>query len=100
MENKKIKIIYKNIMLIIIVSLITFILTSVFLYNKLGNSSSYALGNIKGINSNLIKKIYTLKSIIDDEYISEVQEDKLVEGAIKGYIEALGDEYTEYFTKV
>lgn len=99
MENKKIKIIYKNIMLIIIVSLITFILTSVFLYNKLGNSSSYALGNIKGINSNLIKKIYTLKSIIDDEYISEVQEDKLVEGAIKGYIEALGDEYTEYFTK-
>lgn len=99
MENKKIKIIYKNIMLIVIVSLVTFIFTSVFLYNKLGNNSSYALGSIKGVNSNLIRKIYTLKSIIDDEYISEIEEDKLVEGAIKGYIEALGDEYTEYFTK-
>lgn len=98
MSNEKIKRVYKSIMLIVIVSLVTFILTSVFLYNKLGNNSSYALGNIKGINSNLIKKIYTLNSIIDSDYIAEVDENDLVEGAIKGYINALGDEYTEYFT--
>ena len=93
MENK-FKKVYKTIMLIIIVSLVTFIFTSVFLYNKLG-TTSYGLGSIKGLNSNLIKKIYTLNSIIDDEYISEIDESKLVEGAIKGYIEALGDKYTE-----
>lgn len=96
MENK-FKKVYKTIMLIIIVSLVTFIFTSVFLYNKLG-TTSYGLGSIKGLNSNLIKKIYTLNSIIDEEYISEIDESKLVEGAIKGYIEALGDKYTEYFT--
>lgn len=98
MSNEKIKRIYKSIMLIVIVSLVTFILTSVFLYNKLGNNSSYVLENIKGINSNLIKKIYTLNSIIDSDYIAEVDENDLVEGAIKGYINALGDDYTEYFT--
>lgn len=97
MNNNGLKRIYKSVMLIIIVSLITFICTSVFLYNKLGDSS-YGLGNVKGINSKLIKKIYTLNSIINEEYISNADEDKLVEGAVKGYVHAIGDKYTEYFT--
>lgn len=98
MEENKVTRVFKSIMLIIIVSLVTFILTTVFVYNKVG-TSNYILGNIKGINSNFIKKIYTLNSIINDEYISEVEEEKLTEGAIKGYVAALGDDYTEYFTK-
>lgn len=89
--------IYKSIMLIIVVAIVTFILTSVFMYNKLGSTSVYA--NTKIVNSELIKKIYTLKQLIDREYISEVKEEDLIDGAIKGYVEGLGDEYTEYFTK-
>ncbi len=88
--------IYKSIMLIIIVALVTFILTSVFLYNKIG--SSYYLSG-KTVDSQLLRKIYALKGIIDSEYITDVNEDDLINGAIKGYVEGLGDEYSEYFTK-
>lgn len=94
---KNSKKIYKSIMLIIVVAIVTFILTTVFIYNKLGTTSTYA--NNKILNSEFVRKIYTLKNIIDDEYISDVNEDNLIDGAIKGYVEGLGDEYTEYFTK-
>lgn len=99
MNKEKLKRAYKAIMLIIVVALVTFVITSTYLYNKLG-SSSYVLGNVKGINSELLKKIYTMKGIIDSEYIlSDVNEDDLINGAIKGYVDGLDDEYTEYFTK-
>ena len=98
MKNEKFKKIYKTIMLIIVVALVTFVTTSAFLYNKLA-TSTYNIGTINGISSELIKKIYTIKSLIDKKYVSEVDETKLTEGAIKGYLEGLGDEYTEYFTK-
>lgn len=99
MNKEKLKRAYKIIMLIIVVALVTFVITSTYLYNKLG-SSSYVLGNVKGINSELLKKIYTMKGIIDSEYIlSDVNEDDLINGAIKGYVNGLDDEYTEYFTK-
>ena len=96
--NNRIKLIYKTIMLIIVVSLITFVLTSVFLYNKLGTSGLVNNG-ITVTNSELIKKIYAIKSIIDDRYISDINEEDLLNGAIKGYVNGIGDEYTEYFTK-
>jgi len=98
MNTDKIKKIYKTIMLIIVVALITFVLTSVFLYNKLG-TSKYTNFNINGISAEFIKKIYTAKSILDGKYISELEEDDLINGAIKGYVEGVGDDYTEYFTK-
>lgn len=94
---KNSKKIYKSIMLIIVVAIVTFILTTVFIYNKIGTTSNYA--NNKILNSEFVRKIYALKNIIDDEYISDVNEDNLIDGAIKGYVEGLGDEYTEYFTK-
>lgn len=96
MKNDKLKRIYKSIMLIIVVAIITFVLTSVLLYNKLGTSKYI---NLSGINTELIKKIYTVKSVIDSEYIGSVEEQELINGAIKGYVNGLGDEYTEYFTK-
>ena len=88
---------YKLIMLIIVVSAITFILTSVYLYNKMSNTSVYA--NSKILDSEFVKKIYTLKQIINSEYLLDVNEEDLIDGSIKGYVEGLGDKYTEYFTK-
>ena len=88
--------IYKSIMLVIIVALVTFILTSVFVYHKLGGT--IASGE-QIINPELVKKIYAIKQIIDHEYISDVDETNLINQAIKGYVEGIGDEYTEYFTK-
>jgi len=99
MNNGKIKKLYKNTMLIIVVALITFVLTSMFLYNKLGTSSFISnIGNNK-INSELIRKIYSIKAILDSEYIFEYNEQDLIDGAIKGYIGAVGDKYTQYFSK-
>lgn len=88
--------IYKSIMLVIVVAIVTFILTSVFMYNKLGGNV-YSSGQI--INADLVKKIYAIKEIINSKYISNVEEQNLIDGAIKGYVTGLGDEYTEYFTK-
>lgn len=98
MNSGKIKKIYKTIMLIIVVALITFVTTTAFLYNKLG-TSSYANLNIKGISSELIKKLYAVRTILNEKYISEMSEEDLINGAIKGYVEGIGDKYTEYFTK-
>ena len=94
--NNKARNVYRTIMLIVVVALITFVLTTVFVYKKVGTSTSI---NIPGISTDLINKIYTVRKIIDDEYVSEIKEEDLVEGAVKGYVEGLGDEYTEYFTK-
>jgi len=96
MSNDKFKRIYKSIMLIIVVAIVTFVLTSVFLYNKLGVSKYIS---ISGVSSELIKKISTVNSILKSEFISEINEEDLVNGAIKGYVNGVGDEYTEYFTK-
>lgn len=99
MNNDKIKRIYRVIMLIIVVALITFVLTSAFLYNKLGSSSLFTTTGISSSNSEIVKKIYAIKSILDSKYISEINEQDLINGAIKGYVNAVGDDYTEYFTQ-
>lgn len=96
--SDKIKRIYRTIMLIIVVTLVTFVMTSAFLYNKLGTSSFLNTG-INGVSSELLRKIYAVKAILDNKYVSEINEEKLINGAIKGYVNAVGDEYTEYFTK-
>lgn len=43
----------------------------------------------------------TLKSfreVIDSQYKGEIDETKLLDGAIKGYVDGLGDKYSEYMT--
>ena len=98
MNNDKLKRIYKAFMLIVVVALVTFVLTSVFLYDKLGTSSFLSIG-LGGENTELIKKINIVKSVLDSKYVSEINEEDLVNAAIKGYVSGVGDEYTEYFTK-
>lgn len=94
--KEKIKILYKSIMLIIIVALITFILTTLYM-SKNTEKSKYI--TFYGNNGKLISKISVVKSILDRKYISEINEEDLINGAIQGYIAGVGDEYTEYFTK-
>lgn len=47
----------------------------------------------------LESKIANFKKIIENYYLGEVDEEELTQGALKGYIEGLGDEYSQYFTK-
>ena len=45
------------------------------------------------------KKLESLKKQIDRYYINEYDENDLKEGAYKGYVEGLGDPYSNYMTK-
>ncbi|MCI9365905.1 MAG: S41 family peptidase [Clostridia bacterium] len=96
-ENKKQRI-YRTIMLIIIVAVITFIVTSIVSYD--GNPK-YIISSHQ--NSELAQKlnsaIETITKILDEKYIGDVNEDELIEGALKGMVASVGDLYTEYYTK-
>lgn len=100
MKENKSERIYKIIMLIIVTAFITFFITSLSMY-------SYFTKNDKGVvlvqqsksSSELENKLSQFKSLIDKYFLGDVDEEKLEESAIKGYIEALDDKYTEYISK-
>lgn len=107
MEDKRIKRqnIYKIIMLVILTATITFMLTTMIMYNKFVTSYG-SIGiktNTDGTSSisttDLVKTLETFKTMIKQKYIGDVDEEKMVEGAIKGFVEGLGDPYTEYLPK-
>lgn len=98
MEYEKKQRIYKTIMLVILVAVITFIVTTVMLYNKIGGNS----GNVKyvmiGGDSSSTSLISRLKNVVDKYYLGDTDEQKMSESAAMGYIEGLEDEYSEYIT--
>lgn len=53
----------------------------------------------KEASSNKISKFKAIKNKIDNDYYREYNIDELIEGAIKGMVNALGDPYTRYYTK-
>ena len=97
--------IYKIVMVIIVTALITFLFASVIFYNYYIKTDK---GNIKALSkyisisdstTTLEKKVEILKRYLENSYIGELKEDKMIEGALKGYVEGLGDKYTEYLTQ-
>ncbi len=99
-ENKKIKT-YKIIMLVVLVAFITFIITSIGIYGYLTNGGliEATIGSSSNTTNEISKNLQNYKKLIDKYYLGEVNENKLEEGAIKGYIEGLDDPYTEYISK-
>ena len=107
MEDKKLKRqnIYKVVMLVVLTATITFMLTTMVMYNKF--STSYGSLGDKGTTTgttttsytDLVKTLETFKAMIKQKYIGEVDEEQMIEGAIKGFVEGLGDSYTEYLPK-
>ena len=98
MEEDKKQRIYKIIMLIFITVIVTVLITSTVVYNYAINGNSTKI-IASSDTTELEKSISKFRKIIDQYYLGDVDEKKLKEGALKGYIEALGDEYTEYYTK-
>ncbi len=97
MENEnKFRTAYKTIMLIIVVAIVSSMITASYMIKKFGTVREYT---VAGVDSRLITKISMVKSIIDRKYIQkDIDEQSLIDGAIKGYIDGLGDKYSEYFT--
>ena len=96
--------IYKTIMLVVLTAFLTFILTTIYITNKNNSDNdNQSISSILGIESSndnqLTKSIKYIKTILDKYYLNDIDEDKVDEGALKGYVAALGDPYTEYIPK-
>lgn len=94
MKSEKTNKIYKIVMLVILTAIITFILTSILMYNVIGKQ------NVKTLNStsSIERTFENFKKFIEKKYIGTIDENKMIESAIKGYVEGIGDEYSEYIT--
>lgn len=102
MSNSNGQKIYKSIMLVIVTAIITAILTTVVIYKTILKQEATTApkeGTTKITNSNIAYTLSNFRKIIDKYYLGEVNDQALLEGAIKGYISGLGDEYSEYYTK-
>ena len=49
------------------------------------------------VSSDSEQKLSALRQMIDENYLGEVDDSELTEGLYKGYMEALGDPYSEYY---
>lgn len=103
MENKKTGNILKITSAIIITAFITFVLTSIItmvvsfkIFNK---NESYYIRNSKTNSMSLDATLENFKKVLEKKYIGEINEEKMKESAIKGYVAGLEDPYTQYLTK-
>ncbi len=99
-KEKKRQKIYRTIMLVTVVALVTYIITTVLMYN---DSIKYIVSTKNAPNASFNKKVDTLLAtiteLIDEKYIGEVNEEELIDGAISGLVDSLGDKYTMYYSK-
>lgn len=92
--------IYRTVMIIIVTAIITFIITSVLLYNYYLKTDDGLAKTLETTETNSLDlKVQLIKTYIDKYYLGDINEDDMIESAIKGYVAGLGDEYTEYLTK-
>lgn len=102
MEEKKRYKVYRTIMLIVLVAFVTFILTSIGFYQyfvKGDSLNKYLTFMTSDGSQDISQTLDTYRAVIDKYYLGDVDEESLKEGAIQGYIEGLGDPYTEYISK-
>lgn len=90
--------IFKTIMTIIATAIITVVITTICIYSKESNSNTESSIGEAIRSSELEAKLSAIRNKIDKEYIGSVDENSLIEGAIKGYVSGLNDVYSEYLT--
>ncbi len=100
MEKRNSQQVYKTIMLIIITVLITALVTTIVIYNFVIKSGKIAIKSEDNSSlSGLEATLASFRSVLEEKYMGEIDDETLIEGAIKGYVSALGDPYTTYYTK-
>lgn len=70
----------------------------VYLSFSIGNATGKrtAIANENGIP---LAKINKIENLIDQYYLFDIDKNKQQEGAVEGYVKALGDPYSEFLTK-
>lgn len=117
MSSERKNIVYKSIMLVLITIMLTFMLTTIGIYNyftKTDKGVKHILDVLIQDENEVIEKaeegtpktvgdlqtkLNLIKAYLNSKYIGELNEEEMQQSAIKGYVNGLGDEYTEYLTK-
>ena len=99
MEEKKSYRVYRTIMIIALTAFITFMVTTIWGYKYVTENTGKILIASSEESEDISLTLDKYKTLIDKYYLGDVDEEKLKEGAIKGYIEGLDDPYTEYISK-
>lgn len=90
--------IYKTVMLVILTVFLTFILTTMYISNKY-NLENVNISTLTESKSKIYNYINNIKRILEEKYLNGIDEEKMSEMAIKGYVAGLQDPYTQYITK-
>lgn len=98
MDYNKKQNLYRIIMLVVLVAVITFIGTTLFMYKYI-NVDDIKYVQVTAKDTKIANTLASFRKIIDKKFLGEIDEEKLLNGAIKGYIDGLDDAYTEYMTK-
>ena len=88
-NNYKIKIV----LAVLLSSIITFCLT-ILIYGHYLSSNGLIVNSYKS-SGDIVEDLNLVRTYIENNYKGDINEDDLKFGALKGYVEGLGDEYTE-----
>ena len=96
MQSGNKKNIYRIIMLVLVTAFVTMLFTIIGFSNYLKKDGNirYLISSVE--TDNLETEIFKIRSVIDEYYLRDIDEQKLIDGALKGYVNALGDKYTQY----
>ena len=98
METSRGQKIYKIVMLIIITALLSSLITTLIVTERLTSASS--ISSIAGGDgtTGIETALASIRTMLEDEYIGELDDEQMLEMAIKGYVAGVGDQYTVYYT--
>ena len=80
----------KSIILTILLTTVIVSMVTIIIMNN--NEQTSLLNRIDG-------KLSSIEQIVDKDYLGEIDENKIFDETIKGYVVGLNDEYSQYFTK-
>lgn len=99
---EKEQLIYKFILVIVFVACITVVITFYATFNCMDKNYFLVTGDVSEDSKENISTISSalkdFRKLIDEYYIGDVDEQKVFDETIKGYIRGLDDEYSEYMT--
>ena len=91
--NKKVSVSF-TLMITSLAVLVTFMLTFVSTNNATNKLLQETLGS-----RNAYSKLYDIDRTVRDTYIGEIDEQKLIDSIIDGYMRGIGDKYAEYMPR-
>ena len=89
-ENRKGRKIYQVVMLIIITALISSLITLIVINKKISSTSL--------VDSGIESSLASIRSMLEAVYIGDLDDEQMLQMAIKGYVAGVGDDYTVYYT--